>query len=314
MKASRYSLPMSKPKIGFIGLGVMGEPMAGHLADAGYRVAVYDVNPACSARVAKTHASVQIMESPQDVAAVAEIVVCMLPSGKYVREVALGDSGLIHGLQSGSIVLDTSSCEPWLTVETARALAAQGISMVDAPVSGAQIGAIEAQLVFMVGGDVESIRRVTPLLEVMGKQMFHLGPVGAGHAMKCINNLITAATFLATAEGLTIGKRFGLDPNVMVDVIGVSTAESWVSRTHIKQRITSRRFDDPFKLGLMAKDVAIAMRLARDLQLPLQLSSRNEELWLAASQQQGDDVSVSNLVRWLEHTTGVEISAGAGAQ
>jgi len=301
---------MSKPDLGFIGLGIMGEPMAGHLAQAGYRLSVYDINRACSERVAKKHPGVQIAESPRAVGEVAEIVVCMLPSGQYVREVALGDSGLIHGLASGSLLLDTSSCEPWITVATAQALAEKGIGMVDAPVSGAQMGAINAQLVFMVGGDDASIRRVAPLLEVMGKQMFHLGPIGAGHAMKCINNLITTVTFLATAEGLTIGKKFGLDPAVMTDVINVSTAESWVSRTHIKQRIISRKFDDPFKLGLMVKDIHIAMRLAADLKLPLPLTSLNEKLWTAAGEQEGEEASVSNLVRWLEQTTGVEITGG----
>lgn len=301
---------MSKPDIGFIGLGIMGEPMAGHIADAGYRVSVYDVNLDCSERVAGKHANVQIMQSPTAVAESSEIVITMLPSGSYVREAALGENGLVHGFSSGSILLDTSSCEPWLTVDTAATLAKKGVAMVDAPVSGAQIGAIQAKLVFMVGGDDESIRRVSPLLDVMGKQVFHLGRVGSGHAMKCINNLITAVTLLSTAEGLTIGKKFGLDPNVMVDVMNVSTAESWISHTHIKQRVTSRRFDDPFKLGLMVKDIEIAMRLAGDMNLPLKLSSLNQELWGAAREQQGADTSVSNLVRWLENTTGVEISAG----
>src|SRR5262249_8531475 len=156
-----------------------------------------------------------------------------------------------------------------------------------APVSGAQVGAIKAELVFMVGGDADSLRRVAPLLEIMGKKVFHLGPIGAGHAMKCINNLITAVTFLATAEGLTIGRKFGLHHEGMPDVRNVATSESWISRTHIKQRITSRRFDDPFKLGLMVKDIEIAMQLARDLHLPLPLSSLNQQLWTQAREGEG---------------------------
>ena len=301
---------MNKPDLGFIGLGIMGEPMAGHLANAGYRVAVYDLDRNSCEKTAQKHSGITIKDSPRAVGEAAEIVITMLPSGRFVQEVALGDNGLIHGLRSGAVLLDTSSCEPWLTQETAAALAGKGISMVDAPVSGAQIGAIQAQLVFMVGSDDESLQRVTPLLEIMGKQIFHLGPVGAGHAMKCINNLITAVTLLATAEGLTIGKKFGLDPEVMVDVLNVSTGGSWVARTHIKQRITNRKFDDPFKLGLMVKDIEIAMKLARDLDLPLKLTSLNETLWTEAREHEGAEMSVSNLVRWLEQTTGVEISAG----
>jgi 3-hydroxyisobutyrate dehydrogenase len=303
--------PESRPSLGFIGLGIMGEPMAGHLAHAGYRVAVYDIDRSGAERLSRKYPNVQVKHSPKEVGEAAELVVTMLPSGRFVREVALGDNGLVHGLRRGAVLLDTSSCEPWITRETASALAEKGISMVDAPVSGAQIGAIEAQLVFMVGGDHESIQRISPLLDVMGKQVFHLGPVGAGHAMKCINNLITAVTLLATAEGLTIGKKFGLDPDVMVDVLNVSTGGSWVARTHIKQRITNRKFDDPFKLGLMVKDIEIAMKLARDLDLPLKLTSLNETLWTEAREHEGADMSVSNLVRWLEQTTGVEISAGS---
>lgn len=299
---------MNKPDIGFIGLGVMGAPMAGHIADAGYRVSVYDIDRARAERLAGQNRNVRIAGSPREMAGFAEIVITMLPSGRFVREAALGDSGLIHGWREGSILLDTSSCEPWITLETAKQLALRGIGMVDAPVSGAQVGAIRAELVFMAGGDAESLRRVAPLLEIMGKKVFHLGPVGAGHAMKCINNLITAVTFLATAEGLTIGTKFGLDPEVMTDVMNVSTSESWISRTHIKQRITSRRFDDPFKLGLMVKDIEIAMQLARDLHLALPLCSLNQQLWTQAREGEGADSSVSNLARWLEHTTGVEIS------
>jgi 3-hydroxyisobutyrate dehydrogenase len=287
----------------------MGKPMTGHLADAGYRLSVYDVDPAQSRAVVEKHAGVQAAESPKDVAAASDIVITMLPSGPYVRDVALGDNGLIYGFHEGCILLDTSSCEPWITVETAGALAEKGIGMVDAPVSGAQIGAINADLVFMVGGDQANVERVQPLLEIMGKRIFHLGPVGAGHAMKCINNLITAVTLLATSEGLTIGKKFGLDPNVMVDVMNVSTSESWISHTHIKQRVTSRKFDDAFKLGLMVKDVEIALKLASDLGLTLELSQLNQALWRKASEQQGADSSVSKLVRWLEVTTGVEITS-----
>ena len=146
----------------------MGKPMTGHLADTGYPLSVYDVDPAQAEVVAAKHPQVQVMSSPKDVAAAADIVITMLPSGPYVRDAALGDNGLIHGFREGCILLDTSSCEPWITVETAGALAARGIGMVDAPVSGAQIGAINADLVFMVGGDKANVDRVLPVLKPMG--------------------------------------------------------------------------------------------------------------------------------------------------
>jgi 3-hydroxyisobutyrate dehydrogenase-like beta-hydroxyacid dehydrogenase len=143
----------------------------------------------------------------------------------------------------------------------------------------------------------------------MGKKVFHLGPLGAGHTMKSINNLITAITLMATTEGLIIGKKNGLDPDVMTDVLNVSTGMSWISKTHIKQRITSRKFDDPFKLGLMVKDINIAMELADRIGLPVPLSSSGRDLWEKAGLQAGEENSISEMVRWVEQNTGTEITS-----
>jgi 3-hydroxyisobutyrate dehydrogenase len=294
--------------VGFVGLGVMGLPMAVNLARAGYALTVYDKDPAALDRAAAAIPGAVAAATPVEVARASSIVVTMLPSGKYVQEVALGPEGLIDGFAQGSLLLDTSSCEPWLTAETAACLAERGVDMVDAPVSGAQIGAQQGELVFMVGAGLPALDRVRPLLEVMGKQAFHLGGVGAGHTMKCLNNMITAMTFMATAEGLAIGTKLGLDPNVMTDVLNVSTGESWISRTHIKQRITSRRFDDAFKLELMVKDIGIAMRLAGDVPMPAPLCGTGQQLWRAAVQHAQKGASISEMVRWVEHTTGVTIA------
>lgn len=299
----------------------MGAPMAGHLARAGYTLTVHDIDRAkadsvsalCEG-VSALCEGVRVADRPSAVAKASDIVITMLPSGAYVRDVALGEGGLIEGFQPGALLLDTSSAEPWLTVETAAALAARGVDMVDAPVSGAQVGARTAELVFMVGGAAEAVARVSPLLEVMGTRVFHLGPIGAGHAMKCINNLITAQTFMATAEGLTLGTRFGLDPGLMTDVLNVSTGMSWISQTHIKQRIISRTFDDPFKLGLMAKDVGIALELARRDGLTLPLAALAGNLWQAAENYADQGAGISHMVRWLEHTTGTQIASSGAPQ
>lgn len=304
---------MNKPRIGFIGIGIMGAPMAGNLAKAGYPLGVHDINRAHADAVAAEHKGVVVAETPRGVAEMSDIVITMLPSGVYVREVALGSSGVIAGLHAGGLLLDTSSSEPWLTVDTAKALAGAGIDMVDAPVSGAQRGAQSAELVFMMGGGRAPVDRVMPLLQVMGKKMFHLGPIGAGHAMKCINNLITAIAFMATTEGLTIGKKFGLDPDVMVDVLNVSTGMTWNSQTHFKQRIFNRKFDDPFKLDLMLKDMGIAMELARRSGLPAPLSALGRELWQAAASHSEKGGSLSDMVRWIEHMTQTELTPGSSA-
>jgi 3-hydroxyisobutyrate dehydrogenase len=305
-------MTIQKERLGFIGLGVMGLPMAQHLAAAGHALTVYDINPSASLPLRERHPGVNVATSARAVAAASDIVLTMLPSGLEVRETVFGAEGLIRSFRHGSLLLDTSSSEPEFTKEIAHGLAPVGVSVVDAPVSGAEAGAIAAELVFMVGGEDEAVARVTPLLDVLGRKAFHLGPVGAGHAMKSLNNLITAVTFLATAEGLVIGKAYGLDPALMNDVLNESTGMSWISRSHIAQRILSRRFDDPFKLDLMVKDINIAMRLAADLNLAVPLSSETLRLWRATQAKVAKGSSVSELVRALEQSTGVELQPGRG--
>jgi 3-hydroxyisobutyrate dehydrogenase len=302
---------MQTERLGFIGLGVMGLPMAQHLAAAGYAVTAHDIDSRTTAKLKGRHPAVSVVDSPKAVAAVSDIVVTMLPSGREVSETATGANGLLEGFAPGSLLLDTSSSEPWYTKQVATRLKQAGISMVDAPVSGAEAGAIGADLVFMVGGDPAAVERVRPLLEVLGNKMFHLGPTGAGHTMKSINNLITAATFLATAEGLIMGSGSGLDPAVMNEVLNVSTGMSWISKNHIPQRILSRRFDDPFKLDLMVKDINIALKVALDLGLHPGLSEATQTLWKDIQATIPKGSSVSELVRALELRSGVEIVSPA---
>jgi len=300
---------MKIAKVGFVGLGVMGAPMATHLAKAGCALTLYDIDPGAMRPLVGVGT---IATKPAEVAERSDIVITMLPDGKVVQEVTLGEQGLMHGFKPGALLVDASSSEPWLTRETGAALRARGVAMLDAPVSGAQWGAQAAELVFMAGGAAEDLERARPLLERMGRKVFHLGELGAGHAMKCLNNLITALTLTATAEGLAIGTRCGLDPAAMLDVLSESTGMSWVGRTHFHQRILNRRFDDPFKLELMVKDIGIACELARSAKVPLAISARGRELWQEALEHAGPGASISELVRWVEKTTGVEIKSPRG--
>ena len=296
--------------IGFVGLGVMGVPMARHLGQAGHRVQGFDVAPVALERLQAAHGSATPCSSARQAAHGADVVFTMLPNGRVVRDTVLAADGIAAGLRAGAVLVDTSSSEPWLTRETAAGLAARGASMVDAPVSGAQWGAEAADLVFMVGGADADVQRVRPLLDVMGKQIFHLGPLGAGHTMKCLNNLVTAMTLTATAEVLATGTRCGLDPAVMTDVLNASTGGSWITRTHIHQRVISRRFDDPFKLELMLKDIGIALGVAREAGVDMPLCEAGHPLWQEADRAQGPGVSVSELVRWIEQREGVTITSG----
>ncbi len=297
----------ARERVGFIGLGVMGAPMAGHLARAGHAVSVYDLAPGAAQRLAESQPGITARASLREVAAHSDLIVTMLPNGRVVREVVFADDGLLAGWARGGLLLDTSSAEPWITRETAARLAEHGIAMVDAPVSGAAWGAQAAELVFMVGGAQADVARARPLLDAMGRAVFHLGALGAGHTMKCLNNLITAVTLTATAEGLAIGTRAGLDPAVMTDVLNEATGGSWITRTHIHQRVISRSFDDPFKLELMLKDMGIAVDLARELGMPAPISEEGRRLWQQADAARGPGVSVSELVRWVETEAGTEI-------
>lgn len=298
--------------IGFVGLGVMGAPMARHLARAGHRLRLHDANAALARELARAlGGSASACDTPAALAEGCEVVITMLPNGQVVQQVALGERGLLQALKPGALLLDTSSSEPWLTRQTAAALAERGVAMVDAPVSGAQWGAEAAELVFMVGGSAEDLQRVQPLLQRMGRAVHHVGGLSAGHTMKCINNLITAMTFSATMEGLALGKRVGLDPAAMVAVLNESTGGSWITRNHIAQRVLSRSFDDPFKLELMLKDIGIALDLSREVQLPMPLSGLGQQLWRAASRAAGPGASVSELARWVEQQAGIEVTPGA---
>jgi 3-hydroxyisobutyrate dehydrogenase len=299
-----------QPKVGFLGLGVMGMAMAEHLAAAGYSLTVYDIDSAPLHRLKASRPGAVVAGNPKQVAAASDVVITMLPSGREVRDAVLGADGLLEGFARGSLLLDTSSSEPWYTREIAAALGRIGVAMVDAPVSGAEMGALTAELVFMVGGDSESVKRVSPLLEVLGSKIFHLGPTGCGHVMKSINNLITAITFMATAEGLIIGTANDLDPAVMNAVLNASTGMSWITQMHIAQRILSRRFDDPFKLDLMVKDVNIALRIADDSQIHPKLATAAGELWREIQGRVPKGDSVSALVRTLEDDYHVQIKSG----
>lgn len=285
----------------------MGAPMATHLSKAGYDLTLYDIDEQALRRLASSLPGSEVAKCPTEVAERSDIVITMLPNGTVVQQVVLGEQGLLDGFKAGALLLDTSSSEPWITQQTGLALKERGISMVDAPVSGAQWGAQAAELVFMAGGAEEDLERVRPLLDRMGRKVFHLGELGAGHAMKCLNNLITAMTLLTTAEGMAIGTRYGLDPALMIDVLNESSGRSWISQSHFRQRILNRAFDDPFKLELMVKDMAIACELARSTQVPVAVSSLGYDLWSAASREAGPGASISDLVRWVEKTTGVEI-------
>jgi 3-hydroxyisobutyrate dehydrogenase-like beta-hydroxyacid dehydrogenase len=293
-------------KLGFIGLGVMGSRMLRHLVNAGHELAVFDIDAAVATRIS-AESGANVAASPREAAAASEIVITMLPNGDAVREVTFGKHGLAFGFKLGALLLDCSSAEPWIAREIADRLAKQKVDMVDAPVSGAEEGARTATLVFMCGGSEAAVARVRPLLERMGKHIFHVGPLGAGHTMKAVNNLTTALSFLCTAEALLIGKSYGLNARKMLEVMNVSTGYSFATQNRFLQDVLTRKFEDRFKLDLMLKDMGIAQRLAEARGLPAPMSELGRERWQHAVETLGPGAVTTEIVRFVEREMGVEL-------
>ncbi len=248
--------------VGFVGVGNMGSRMAANLAKAGFWMMVRDSNADTEARFAAEHAAAAA-GSPESFAE-ADVVVTMLPDGAAVREAILGwQGGIAAALRPGAVVLDMSSSDPVATLALARELAPAGVRVIDAPVSGGITRAEAGTLSLMVGGqDEDAFALVRGVLETVGERIFRTGPLGSGHAMKALNNFLGAAAYTTAAEALAIGREFGLDPGVMLDVINASTGRSFNPEVVLKQDVITGRYGTGFALGLLAKDVGIAADLA----------------------------------------------------
>jgi 3-hydroxyisobutyrate dehydrogenase len=305
---------VSRPlgRVGFVGLGNMGRPMARNLAAAGYDLVVRDADAALQERVASELGAVPAADSAafRDV----EVVVTMLPTGRVVREVLLDwEGGLAGALTAGTVVVDMSSSDPPGTRELGAALTELGVALVDAPVSGGVPKAELGTLAIMVGGDDEdAIARVTPLLEALGERLFRTGPLGSGHAMKALNNYVAAAGFTAASEALLIGHRFGLDPAVMVEVLNASTGRNFSTEFTMVHHVLPRTFATGFALGLLAKDVAIAAELGEAVAVEAPLSRLLKQLWAEAAEDEGADVDHSAALRHWERVTGMQLPARPG--
>ncbi len=275
-------------RVGFIGIGNMGWPMASHIAEARHELTVFDVDAARSARFAQEF-KCKVAASLAEVAA-NEITVTMLPTGKIVREALLEDQGgaFAKALKPGALVIDMSSSEPVGTRELGVEIAKRGAVLIDAPVSGAVPRAKAGTLAIMIGGDDKAaIERAKPLLLAMGKQLFETGPLGTGHAMKALNNYIAAAGYTAVVESLLIGERFGLDQGTMVDILNVSTGRNFTTEVMIKEQVLGGKFATGFALGLMAKDVKIAADLGEAVKLDAPVSRLIRERWALARERLG---------------------------
>jgi len=292
--------------IGFVGLGNMGYPMAARLADAGYQVTVTDLNADvvqqfCDETGAQSATSLNALGASSD------LVITMLPEGKAVRKVLLGGGDatgdcVVSGLKQGTLLIDMSSCSPVDTRALSSELAEQGFSAIDAPVSGGKYKAADGALAIMAGGDKEYVEACRPVFEVMGK-LFHTGGPASGHAMKAMNNFLSAGTLALTSEAVITGAKFGLDPKVMVDIINASTGRSNTSEDKFPKFVLPGTFNSGFYLGLMAKDLRFAVDLAESEGTPNSFINLLSGTYDKAEEALGFESDNTELYKYLESLT-----------
>ena len=262
-------------KIGFIGLGIMGKPMAKNLLKAGHELFVFDINKDSVADVQA--AGGKSTSSAAEAASNAEIVITMLPNSPHVKTAILGEKGVLEGIKSGTIIVDMSSIAPLASQEVEKACKAKGIKMLDAPVSGGEPKAIDGTLAIMVGGDKDIFEKVKPILLQVGASAIHCGSIGAGNSAKLANQVIVALNIAAVAEALTLVKKAGVDPDLVFQAIKGGLAGSTVLNAKAPMMIDSN-FKPGFKIDLHIKDLANALDTGHGVGSPLPLTSLVREM------------------------------------
>ena len=294
-------------RIGVIGVGIMGEPMAKNLIDAGYEVSAYDINREAVDRMAAYGA--EPAGSPKAAASSKDVVITMLPNDRIVREAIMEAEGAMEGMSQGAILVDMSTVSPATSKKIAETLEKQGIEMLDAPVSGGDVGAKEATLSIMVGGKKAIFEKVLPILQKMGKNVSYVGDHGAGEVAKAANQIIVALTIEAVAEALIFTKKSGVDPEKVRNALLGGFAQSRVLELH-GQRMLDRNFEPGGRTSLHKKDTEIAMASASDLGMYLPGTALISHLWNAVAAQGGMDWDHSAVVKVLESMSNTKVCPG----
>ena len=290
-------------KIGFIGLGTMGQPMASNLLDAGHALQVYDVD---QSRMQPLEAKgAEPAGSAGQAATGADVVISMLPASRHVLDAMLGPGGVVEGLRTGATVIDMSTVDPGTTRRVAEAVTGRGCTMLDAPVSGSSIGARNRTLTIMVGGDPEVLEAHRDLLGAMGTNVVHCGPIGMGETVKLANNMLAGTSMVAVAEAFALGIRSGADPRVLMNVIRKSTGNCWMLRRApvpglVAEAPVNDGFAPGFMVDLMRKDLGLALDAGAELGLPLALTAMTHQLYALASRHGYGRLDMSAVAKLLE--------------
>jgi len=294
-------------RVAFLGLGAIGAPMARHLARAPFELAVWNRTAAKAEAFVRDNPAARMASSPADAARGAAVVITCLPTSHEVEALLGGPDGLIAGLGRGAAFADCTSGDPATSRRIAARLAEHGVSFVDAPVSGGVIGAEQGKLTVMVGGGAADLERVRPALDAFAGKIVHCGEVGAGDALKAMNNALLAIHVWTTAEALVVLEKAGVKAAVALDVINASSGRSNTSMNLFPERVLTRAFPRTFRLALLDKDIAIAADVAREQRVPAPVMQLTAELMRMAHQQLGEEADHVEAAQILEAWGGRQI-------
>lgn len=298
-------------RVGFIGLGTMGRPMAKNILKAGFPLVVYARRDDVACEF--TEAGALRVATPANLARQCDLVVSIVTADAQVREIVDGPNGLAAGLSAGKLWADMSTIGPATVREVGEKIAAGGARMIDAPVSGGPWGAEAGTLAIMCGGATGDYQRALPVLQAMGKHLFHCGPLGCGQVVKLVNQMIGGGIMTLIAEGLTLAAKAGADPAQMVDVLSVSSANSSLLEARGKKFILADQFAPGFMLELMRKDMALAVALAQEWKVPTPVAAGALQQYTSAMNQGFDKIDFSAVTKLYELAAGVKIAAAKGA-
>jgi len=295
---------MAQPKIGFIGLGIMGKPMARNLMKAGYSVVVHNRSRGKVDELAREGATPD--PSPKEVASGVDVIITMLPNSPDVELVALGPNGIQEGAKRGQLFIDMSTINPIVSQKIAKEFSEIGVAMVDAPVSGGEKGAIDAALSIMAGGDPEHFERALPIFNALGKTITHMGPLGAGGFTKLANQIIVAINLTAIGEALVFGTKAGVDPQKMIRALSGGLAGS-KCLDQKSEKILTGDFAPGFKIDLHSKDLNLISDAARSINVPVPTAAFVEQLFTALRVRGRGGLDHSGVVTLFEDLAGVQV-------
>lgn len=297
-------------KVGFVGLGIMGKPMAKNLLKAGHSLVVYDLSAAAVADVVQ--AGAKAAASGKEVAAQSEVTITMLPDGPDVEAAVLGPNGVLEGAAKGSAIVDMSSISPVSAQKVGAGCAAKGVEFLDAPVSGGEPKAIEGTLAIMVGGDQSTFDRILPILQKLGASVTLTGPVGAGNVTKLANQIMVACNIMAMGEALVLATKAGLDPEVVFNAVKGGLAGSAVLNAKAPM-VIGRNFNPGFRIKLHQKDLRNALLAAESMKVSLPFTATVQQVLMALMNEGKGDLDHSAIVTFIEKMAGVEVKKPAAA-